>query len=1530
MDFTFVVDVNLSVKMPGDSKKIPKFNLKEKSYEQYKLELELWLAITSVEKKNQAVEVILSLPDASQDEFKLKELCLAKFTKAELTGEDSIDNLIKFMDSQLGKDDIGLLWEKYVKFDELQRKDESISEYISNFDVRYNALSKLKVVLPQEILAFMMLRKANLTSDETKLIMTGLDYKQKNTLYDQAKCSLRKFKGDHASGITSVSAQSRSEGLCVPQIKQEVFTAEAEVYDYENAETGVYAARGNFSSRNGRGGPPRFGGSRRGSEFQNNRRGQPGRNRGFSRGGSRLDSAGRKVNPKGRNGEYLRCHNCDSFRHLLAECTEVYQSQVRKESDDIVVLYTGAAYVSDLNVEAANCAVLDSACSHTVCGRKWLDYYLSSLSEELRVKVKMFPSNREFRFGGGERLVSTTLYHLPAVLAGKSVIIQTDCVSSDIPLLMSLKSMKKAGIDLHLSYDTATVFGKTVNLNFTSCGHYCLPLINEECVDMESVAEAFKVTIPEGEKKRSLLKLHRQFAHPSNQKLSELLKNAKCWKPDFGRMLEEIRNNCEFCIKFKRTPSRPVVCMPMASRFNQIVTLDLKKWGNEWICYIIDLFSRLTIGRRIQRKFPCEVVQAVMSGWLAVGYGSPEEILIDNGGEFTAEEIKEVTSVLNIKVNTTAANSPFSNGVCERNHAVVDSMLLKLQAEHPEMSLDDLLSWACTAKNSLCMFAGFSPYQIVFGKNPTLPGLGETHPPSTNEIQGDMLMKHLKALNSARKAFVEAEASERVKRALRHKIRISERNYSPGDVVYYKKEGCVQWKGPAKVVFQDGKLVFIRHGASIIRVYVNRVVLRGEEYGKADVEGETSKFKSCENSVERGHDSPVECDRESVVSDHDDEAEIMSGEQPVCLPNTGQSESVKVTPHGSVDNDYLSWKNVKVNDNICFRCENSDSWTSGKVVSRAGKATGKYASWFNIETDTDRQSVDLSRVELRTGVSSQNQEKSNENIDVNSENLDVSKNVDSENFDVLENIDTQTSESIECENPEKAACESENSVYTVSVDRNSVVYKSNQVCQKTVEAQLAEVQKLKDFETYQVVDDVGQDRVSTRWVITDKSDGQKRARLVARGFEEDNEIQSDSPTVTKSVIKLFLALCVSFQWLVKSTDIKSAFLQGKDMDRDLYIQPPKGFETPGKLWKLKKCLYGLNDAARKFYLSVKESLVSLGCVVSNLEPAIFVYCVNGTVHGLIVCHVDDFLHAGSELFEKNVIKKLTEQYQASKQEDTDFVYVGLNLKQRNDQICVSQDDYLSTVEPVTISAARAKQKGCELNSEEYSQFRSMVGKINWLSQGSRPDCSFDMINLSTKFTSAHVGHLVESVKVVKKLKNESVRLVFSDLGPPECWKLLLFTDASLANLNGVESCGGMVLFLVGEENKCCPISWHSGKLKRVVRSTLSAETMSLVNGLEEALYMKELIKMCAKTEVEIHAIVDNKSLVQALGSTSLVDDKRLRIDISSIKEIIENEGVRVSWVPGKGQLANCLTKRGASSKDLMEVLCRGKLSENYC
>ena len=155
-------------------------------------------------------------------------------------------------------------------------------------------------------------------------------------------------------------------------------------------------------------------------------------------------------------------------------------------------------------------------------------------------------------------------------------------------------------------------------------------------------------------------------------------------------------------------------------------------------------------------------------------------------------------------------------------------------------------------------------------------------------------------------------------------------------------------------------------------------------------------------------------------------------------------------------------------------------------------------------------------------------------------------------------------------------------VYTIEIQTK------DQNTPEVNEAKHKEVENLVRYDVFEEVDDCGQEQIGSRWVIIHKkkADGQKqkvKGRLVA-----EEKPQSDSPTLLRESLKIYFAVAANEGFKLRSIDIRAAFLQAKCLDREVYMEPPKDVKKEGKIWKLKKPLYGLNDASRKLWLKVRE------------------------------------------------------------------------------------------------------------------------------------------------------------------------------------------------------------------------------------------------------------------------------------------------------------------------------------------------------
>ena len=407
-----------------------------------------------------------------------------------------------------------------------------------------------------------------------------------------------------------------------------------------------------------------------------------------------------------------------------------------------------------------------------------------------------------------------------------------------------------------------------------------------------------------------------------------------------------------------------------------------------------------------------------------------------------------------------------------------------------------------------------------------------------------------------------------------------------------------------------------------------------------------------------------------------------------------------------------------------------------------------------------------------------------------------------------------------------------------------------------------------------------------------------------------------------------MAIAAHHKWPLKTTDIKYAFLQGKDIERVVYVTPPKEAQNRNqwRIWRLKKSLYGLNDA-RQFYDSIEEELKKLGVTRSPVDPALFYQEKEGKVIGIIATHIDDFIHCGTQAFDTEVMDKLRQRFVAGKLEEGAFSYVGFTVKQSSEGIILDQSHYVQDLETAVICLRRAMEKDHPLSKGEQKQYRSLVGKCNWAARGTRPDIAFEVIEMSTKFKQPKLEDLVRANKNIIRLKEGPAYVSFPDLGSIDKWKFVAMSGASFANMNdGCSSCGGHLIMIVGEGDKCCVLAWISKKIKRFVKSTLAAEMLSFTEALEHAVYLRHVVMelVGGKDTIPIVGIVDNKSTVDALHSTKAVEDKRLRIDVSIAKEMLRKGVVHsVHWVPGSRMIADVLTKRGVAGFQILDLIQSG-------
>ena len=413
--------------------------------------------------------------------------------------------------------------------------------------------------------------------------------------------------------------------------------------------------------------------------------------------------------------------------------------------------------------------------------------------------------------------------------------------------------------------------------------------------------------------------------------------------------------------------------------------------------------------------------------------------------------------------------------------------------------------------------------------------------------------------------------------------------------------------------------------------------------------------------------------------------------------------------------------------------------------------------------------------------------------------------------------------------------------------------------------------------------------MTTTWVITSKSKEQgivTKARLVVRGFQEDTEnIRSDSPTCSKEGVRLMLALIVARQWKICSLDVKAAFLQGKSIEREVYIMPPKEFRKSSVLWKLKKVAYGLTDASRSWYLRVKEVLIGLGMKICQYEEAVFYYR-SDELDGILIIHVDDMLYAGTESFHNEVLSQFKNTFHISKEETGCFKYVGIDMRQEKNCIRLGQKDYIMAMKEEILNKSAMVDKKREADEFEIQIFRQAVGSLGWVTNTTRPEFSFVFSLLGCVQSKSTIADFHKYMKAVRELKALASTMVIAKIDMKTI-KLVVYSDASMANRMDGNSQIGYIIFLCDVHNNCAPVAWSSKKSRRVARSTIAAETMAATDALDAAFVQREILQKILQMKLPpILLRVDNKSLCDLSKTTNTPTEKRLVVDICTDSNLL--------------------------------------------
>ncbi|GJX79394.1 putative ribonuclease H-like domain-containing protein [Tanacetum coccineum] len=312
-----------------------------------------------------------------------------------------------------------------------------------------------------------------------------------------------------------------------------------------------------------------------------------------------------------------------------------------------------------------------------------------------------------------------------------------------------------------------------------------------------------------------------------------------------------------------------------------------------------------------------------------------------------------------------------------------------------------------------------------------------------------------------------------------------------------------------------------------------------------------------------------------------------------------------------------------------------------------------------------------------------------------------------------------------------------------------------------VKAMQEELLQFKIQKVWTLVDlPYGKKVIGTKWVYRNKKDEKdivvkNKARLVAQGYKQEEGINYDkvfAPVARIEAIRLFLAYASFMNFLMYQMDVKSTFLYGT-IEEEVYVNQPLGFvdpKFPKKVYKVEKSLYGLHQAPRAWYETLSTYLLDNGFYKGKIDKTLFIKRVKDDIL-LVQVYVDDIIFDSTKKsLCTNFEQIMHKRFQTSSMGELTF-FLGLQVKQKEDGIFISQDKYVSEIlKKFGFSSIRTTNTHMETNKAltknedgedvDVHLNRSMIGSLMYLTS-SRPDIMFSVCTCSRFQVQQKVSHL---------------------------------------------------------------------------------------------------------------------------------------------------------------------------------------------
>lgn len=214
------------------------------------------------------------------------------------------------------------------------------------------------------------------------------------------------------------------------------------------------------------------------------------------------------------------------------------------------------------------------------------------------------------------------------------------------------------------------------------------------------------------------------MGHMGRDRTLDLVRARFYW-PRMTSDIEKKVKTCDRCVRRKTLPERaaPLVNI-MTTRPLELVCMDFlsiepDRSNTKDILVITDHFTKYAVAIPTPNQKARTVAKCLWDNFI-VHYGIPEKLHSDQGPDFESRLVKELCEVAGIKKIRTTPYHPRGNPVERFNRTLLD-MLGTLESQDKSHWKDFVKPLVHAYNCTRSEVTGFTPYELMFGRQPRLP-----------------------------------------------------------------------------------------------------------------------------------------------------------------------------------------------------------------------------------------------------------------------------------------------------------------------------------------------------------------------------------------------------------------------------------------------------------------------------------------------------------------------------------------------------------------------------------------------------------------------------------------------------------------------------------------------------------------------------------------------------------------------------------------------------------------------------------------